>query len=161
MSRPQVCGRCVLKSVRGYGEDDEMSTIGRRHKAGVRETLYLLSRGSCYAPDCGQPVVRMVDDEPCLNVQTAHIRGLNQGSARFDNGFPAPRRNEFGNLLLLCQAHHRAVDDKSKETRYTVEVLLAWKRKREGERGDQIADLCNDGDLERKLLAAVTDTKTD
>ncbi|MCA1604093.1 MAG: hypothetical protein LC775_01080 [Acidobacteria bacterium] len=103
----------------------------------------------------------MVDDDPSVNIQIAHINGLNPGSARYDEHLPVEKRNSFGNLLLLCQAHHGPVDDKSKEDKYTKKVLLGWKKDREGAYYQQLAglDVLGVEDLEAMLIKAVTETK--
>lgn len=138
-----------------------MSGHNRYYKAGVREALFMLSRGRCYAPKCPQRVLRMVDDDPSVNIQIAHINGLNPGSARYDETVPVDKRNSFGNLLLLCQAHHGPVDDKSKEDKYPKKVLLGWKKDREGAFYQQLAglDVLGVEDLEAMLVSAVTETK--
>jgi len=134
---------------------------GRYYKAGVREALFMLSRGRCYAPKCPQRVLRMVDDDPSVNIQIAHINGLNSGSARYDQNLPVEKRNSFGNLLLLCQAHHGPVDDKFKEDKYPKKVLLEWKKDREGAFYQQLAglDVLGVEDLEAMLVSAVAETK--
>jgi hypothetical protein len=121
----------------------------------------MLSRGRCYAPKCPQRVLRMVDDDPSVNIQIAHINGLNPGSARYEPRLPVDKRNSFGNLLLLCQAHHGPVDDKSKEAKYPKKVLLGWKKDREGDFYQRLAglDVLGVEDLEAMLVSAVTETK--
>lgn len=121
----------------------------------------MLSRGRCYTPECPQRVLRMVDEEPSINIQIAHINGLNPGSARFDASIPVPELNSFGNLLLLCQAHHGPVDDMSKEAKYPKKLLLSWKRDREGEGYEQLAglDMLGVDDLEQILTSVVADAK--
>ncbi len=121
----------------------------------------MLSRGRCYAPKCPQRVLRMVDEEPSINIQIAHINGLKPGSARFDASIPVRKLNSFGNLLLLCQAHHGPVDDKSKEAKYPKNLLLAWKKDREGESYEQLAglDVLGVDDLENILTTVVANAK--
>ncbi|WP_410643372.1 hypothetical protein [Amycolatopsis sp. lyj-346] len=138
-----------------------MSRRERYYKAGVKEALFMLSRGRCYAPKCPQRVLRMVDDDPSINIQIAHINGLNPGSARFDPTIPISKLNSFGNLLLLCQAHHGPVDDKIKEHKYPVALLLGWKREREGSSYDRLAglDVLGKDDLNDMLVSVVAETK--
>lgn len=138
-----------------------VSGHSRYYKTGVREALFMLSRGRCYAPKCPQRVLRMVDDDPSINIQIAHINGLNPGSARYDESLPVEKRNSFGNLLLLCQAHHGPVDDKSKEDKYTKKMLQGWKKDREGPFYQQLAglDVLGVEDLEAMLVFAVAETK--
>jgi hypothetical protein len=138
-----------------------VSDRSRYYKVGVREALFMLSRGRCYAPKCPQRVLRMVDEEPSINIQIAHINGLNRGSARFDASIPVRELNSFGNLLLLYQAHHGPVDDRSKEAKYPKKLLLAWKLDREGEGYEQLArlDVLGADDLEQILTSVVADAK--
>lgn len=133
----------------------------RYYKRGVREALFMLSRGRCYAPKCPQRVLRMVDDDPSINIQIAHINGLNLDSARFDPAISVEKLNSFGNLILLCQAHHGPADDKSKEEKYPKKLLLQWKKDREGEAYDQLAglDILGKDELQAMLVSAVTETK--
>jgi hypothetical protein len=135
----------------------------RYYKAGVKEALFMLSRGRCYAPKCPQRVLRMVDDDPSVNIEVAHIHGLNTGSARFDERISLAVRNSFGNLLLLCQAHHGPVDDPAKQHKYTVKLLKKWKTAREGDFEGQLAglDVLSREDVEAMLVSAVTDTKNE
>ncbi|MEV4050780.1 hypothetical protein AB0J55_06290 [Amycolatopsis sp. NPDC049688] len=138
-----------------------MSERSRYYKAGVREALFMLSRGRCYAPKCSQRVLRIVDDDPSINIQIAHINGLKPGSARFDPTIPVKTLNSFGNLLLLCQSHHRPVDDKAKEDKYPKKLLLNWKKDREVGAYSQLAglDILGKDELEAMLVSAVVDTK--
>jgi flagellar hook-basal body complex protein FliE len=140
-----------------------MSPRERYYKAGIKEALFMLSRGRCYAPKCPQRVLRMIDDDPSINIQIAHIHGLNLGSARFDEEIPVPRLNSFGNLLLLCQAHHGPVDDKSKEWKYPADLLFSWKQDREGDSYDRLSglDVLGKDDLEDMLVSVVTETKNE
>ena len=43
-----------------------------------------LSNGTCYRPECSEPVVRFINNDPRVNVQIAHIRAAEPGGARYD-----------------------------------------------------------------------------
>ncbi|OZM70297.1 hypothetical protein CFN78_25550 [Amycolatopsis antarctica] len=103
----------------------------------------------------------MVDDDPRINIQIAHIHGLKRGSARFDETISVDALNRFTNLLLLCQAHHGPVDDKSKAAKYPVKLLRQWKKDREGDFYDQLAELdgISENDLQQMLTSTVTEAK--
>lgn len=106
----------------------------------VQAALWTVSNGQCYAPNCLIPVVLEV--RPGVyqkNSQVAHIYGVKPNAARFNGGMPAEERDSFGNLLLLCLAHHEEVD--GDEGRYTPEVLKSWKARHEGEAGAVLARL--------------------
>ncbi|WP_157434218.1 MULTISPECIES: hypothetical protein [Actinoalloteichus] len=105
----------------------------------------------------------IVDKEPSISVQIAHINGLNPGSARYDPLLTVPQRNSFGNLILLCSSHHGPVDDKSKEQKYPKALLIEWKRAREGDYSTQLAglDVLGKRDLEEILGGVVVEAKED
>jgi hypothetical protein len=56
-----------------------------------------------------------VQGEPKTLGDMAHIKGENQGSARFDAAMPEEDRNAYGNLILLCANHHRTIDQLPKQ----------------------------------------------
>ncbi len=93
----------------------------------------MLSRGTCYAPPCKEPVLKMAESgTPRVNVQIAHIRALVEGEARYDKNYPEKLRNRFENLILLCKPHHTEVDSDLWVEQYPAEVLLRWKAEVEG-----------------------------
>ena len=100
----------------------------------TRRTIVALahySGGLCYWPGCYETVVRIVNGEPYLTVEIAHIRGAYPGSVRFDSYMNDDQRREHANLILLCSPHHDIVDTREKEKIYTVELLRRWKNQRE------------------------------
>jgi hypothetical protein len=82
----------------------------REYGTGTRYALFALAQGTCYFPGCNEPVVKAVEGFQTTNVQIAHIRGANPGSARFDASMTDAERARFDNLLLLCKPHHDVVD---------------------------------------------------
>ena len=102
----------------------------RKYQAGTVSALIALSQGTCYFPDCGEPIVRFVDGVPVNNFETAHVRAANSGGKRFDPSMDNEQRNEFSNLVLLCLVHHKWVD-KIRPDDYPTATLLAWKHERE------------------------------
>lgn len=67
-----------------------------------------------------------------LNLDRAHICAHDAGGPRFDPLLENP--DGWENLILLCRAHHKAVD--SWESDYPVEVLRNWKKERESDLGE-------------------------
>ncbi|MEV8613134.1 hypothetical protein AB0383_35385 [Amycolatopsis sp. NPDC051373] len=102
----------------------------RNYSEATKAALFALSV-SCYEPQCQQPTVTVFVDDPDKNVQIAHIRAVKPNGPRYDPpGQPSmtpEERNAFPNLILLCQRHHRLVDNKVNERIYTVDLLLDWK----------------------------------
>jgi hypothetical protein len=102
----------------------------RSYGAGVITGLVSLSQGTCYWPDCEEPIVRFVNGRPVNNFETAHIRAANEGGQRYVGGMTDAERNDFQNLVLLCLVHHKIVD-KLQPDDFSIETLETWKRTRE------------------------------
>jgi hypothetical protein len=83
--------------------------------------LFALSGNRCAFPRCDAPMA--LDDT--LVGEICHIRGRKPYAARHDPAQTPVERNDYGNLILLCAAHHKVVDDD--EESYTVERLRKMK----------------------------------
>jgi hypothetical protein len=105
-------------------------TERRTYTKGTLMALITLSRGSCYFPSCGTPIIRFQDSEPVPNVQTSHIRALNKNGPRYDPTLTVEERNSFANLIFLCTMHHTWVDRLHSDD-YPCEMLEEWKSERE------------------------------
>jgi hypothetical protein len=103
----------------------------------VKRALYAMSNGTCYAPECAQPAC--IDTGVGgirLNVEVAHIYGVKPNAPRFRADLTDDERDDWRHLLLLCEAHHRAIDDpRSGADNYPAETLLRWKADRENALG--------------------------
>jgi hypothetical protein len=100
----------------------------RNYSAGDRAALISLCRGTCYWPECPEPVLLVQDGRQVLRLEIAHIRALEPGGPRHDPTFANP--NDFANLLLLCKPHHTIID-RLEPQKFTVEILESWKAARE------------------------------
>ncbi|WBB66910.1 hypothetical protein [Micromonospora sp. WMMD812] len=135
----------------------------RYYGSGTEKALYMLSRGTCYAPKCKTRVLRMTESgAPRVNVQIAHICALAEGEARYDSKMSISQRNSFKNLILLCAPHHTEVDDlKLWEELYPASLLHEWKKKREGDLAATLVKLppLDDELLQERMELAVNKTK--
>src|SRR6266702_4842392 len=104
----------------------------RNYTSGDRAALIALSGASCYWPGCGEPLLKPVDRHYEIMLEIANIRGLKEGSARYDERMTDDERNAFANIIFLCRAHHITVDRREPH-KYPVDVLLRWKSDRESE----------------------------
>jgi hypothetical protein len=95
----------------------------------LRQALYGLSQGRCYAPNCDEPMLVVEAGEPVFVGEVAHIVGALESGPRGD--IEIENRDGFDNLLLLCGRHHKVIDDPRTMERYPVEVLRDWKVKQE------------------------------
>ena len=95
--------------------------------------MLALCQGTCYAPGCGVPVVRFIDETPMSNLEIAHIYALHPNGPRYVPTMTDAERNAFTNLMLLCHPHHTLID-KTAPDDYPPYVLIEWKNKREADR---------------------------
>jgi hypothetical protein len=107
-----------------------MSDDLRRYQQGVRFGLATLCGGTCYWPDCPEPVIRFVGEDPIVNLQIAHIAGAVPGGPRYVLSMTDEQRRSFANLILLCHPHHTTVD-KLRPQDFPIPTLREWKASRE------------------------------
>jgi hypothetical protein len=89
--------------------------------------LFAVSGNFCAFPKCSTP---LVDPKSGSIVgEICHIKGEKAGAARYDAAQTNEQRHGFDNLVLLCNVHHKIVDDD--DTAYTVERLLQMKQQHE------------------------------
>ncbi|WP_234347476.1 hypothetical protein [Streptomyces specialis] len=112
----------------------------RNYSNATVAALMTLARGGCYAPRCGTPTVRIIDDKPVLNLDIAHVRALNSDGKRYDPSWSVEERYSFANLMLLCNVHHKRIDGAG-GGKCTVQILEQWKRAREADGQDALAGL--------------------
>lgn len=89
--------------------------------------LFAVSGNLCAFPKCTTPLI----DPQSGSVlgQICHIKGNKSGSARYDPAQTNENRREFANLILLCNLHHKIVDDD--EIAYTDQRLFHMKQEHE------------------------------
>jgi hypothetical protein len=76
--------------------------------------LFAVSGNKCAFPDCFQPLVDPASGS--IVGEVCHIKGDKSGAARYDAAQNS-KEHGFGNLILLCGAHHKIIDDKERFTR--------------------------------------------
>lgn len=113
----------------------------RHYTQAARAALWVVSRGTCYAPKCFEPAVRMLDGVPYVNLEIAHIHALEDSGPRAIRTMPLSERNAYTNLLLLCVPHHTRVDHDVAD--YSAEILRMWKSDREGNLAPDLSTITN------------------
>jgi SMODS-associated and fused to various effectors sensor domain len=107
----------------------------------VKLKLWLKSGGRCQFYGCNQLLYRDSLTQKEMNKSyIAHIVADSPGGARGDVTLSPKLAKEFSNLMLLCDTHHRLIDDKSNEAMYTVELLTSYKKNHE-ERIELLTDI--------------------
>ncbi|MEL6912042.1 MAG: SAVED domain-containing protein [Cyanobacteria bacterium J06598_4] len=98
----------------------------------VRLKLWTKSAGRCQFRGCNEPLYR--DDKTYAQMNRAyiaHIVAHSPDGPRGDEKLSPQLDKEFSNLMLLCDAHHRLIDDPSNEDTYSVELLKTYKKEHE------------------------------
>lgn len=70
--------------------------------------LFLKSGNLCAFPGCNH---LMMNAEGVFVGQICHIEAAEEGGERFNPNSDNEARRQFGNLLLMCHAHHKVTDD--------------------------------------------------
>ncbi|TFC53299.1 HNH endonuclease [Cryobacterium shii] len=95
--------------------------------AATRE-LYLYSGNRCAfqtaVESCNKSLLR---DDGTWNCEVAHIQGVKLTAARGDHSLDDEQLRDPQNLLLVCREHHKVIDNKDLEDRYTVAVVKKMK----------------------------------
>ena len=108
-----------------------MSSPAREPKQPSQPTvkrLFAVSGNCCAFPNCS---TSLIDPESGSVVgEICHISGQNPGAPRYDAGQSAKERHGFDNLILMCNVHHKVVDDNP--VAYPVERLVQLKKDHEG-----------------------------
>ena len=113
--------------------------------------LFALSGNRCAFPKC--PTV-LATQTGVMVGEICHIRGKKSGAARFDATQSNSERHKFENLILLCNVHHKVVDDDQRT--YSVETLTRMKKDHEGKHNAEI--LVDDETAERFVSAAISNS---
>lgn len=91
--------------------------------------LFALAGNECAFPNCENPVFDTT--EGSLVGQICHIKGRSPGGPRYNPTQTEAERNGYENLLVMCGAHNKIVDDSDNVERYPVELLRAFKHAHE------------------------------
>ena len=86
------------------------------------------SGNMCAFPDCKKVLVidETLTDDPSIVGEEAHIVGQKIDGPRGEHDLPLESRDKYDNLILLCNIHHKLVDDQVNE--YTVTKLQKYKK---------------------------------
>jgi hypothetical protein len=89
--------------------------------------LFALSGNRCAFPECSTRLVER--DTGSVVGEVCHIKGEKPTAPRFDQAQSNEERHGFGNLILLCNVHHKVIDDNPQT--YPIERLLKMKEDHE------------------------------
>jgi hypothetical protein len=98
----------------------------------TRVMLWGRAAGICSMPGCNLSLVMDATetDDPSLVGEICHIVAESQNGPRGVSLLALTQRNSYGNLILMCNVHHKLIDDQPNT--YTVEELHKVKSQHEG-----------------------------
>lgn len=99
---------------------------------GVKARLWLASGGRCQFEGCNKALWR--DDLTYREMNAAyiaHIYGYAERSARYDKRLSPELEKDFSNLMLLCDVHHRLIDNHESSKEYPADRLQKMKKAHE------------------------------
>lgn len=99
-----------------------MSITLKTHKM-----LWGRAANRCAFPDCRRELVMdasETDDESLIG-EACHIVARESSGPRGNSSLTEEQRDKYGNLILLCNLHHKVVDDQTNT--YTVQLLNEMK----------------------------------
>lgn len=97
----------------------------------TQKILWGKAAAHCSMPDCRRRLVEDISetDDPTLVGENCHIVAEKDGGPRANATMPVDDRNRYANLVLLCNVHHKIIDDN--ETVWTVDCLKKLKAEHE------------------------------
>ena len=105
--------------------------------ADVKMRLWLASGGRCEYPNCNQVLWKDEITQRMLNRSyIAHIEAVSKNGARYNDKLNKKNLNSFSNLMLLCDTHHRMIDNVNEEgiephIHHRAELLKKYKKEHE------------------------------
>src|SRR5688572_22788416 len=93
----------------------------------TRKMLWGRSGNRCAFEGCGQLLIQEVSGARTSVIgEEAHIVGRESRGPRGESALPLAERDNYENLILLCPAHHKIIDDHPEE--FTIAVLSEMKQ---------------------------------
>lgn len=93
--------------------------------------LWGRSANVCAFPDCKRVLVidETLTDDPSVIGEEAHIVARKKDGPRGESELTEEQRDKYDNLILLCNIHHKLIDDQDVE--YSVDKLHTFKKDHE------------------------------
>lgn len=113
------------------------------------KTLFSLAGNECAFPGCTAPVFDTTHG--VLTGQICHIKGRSKNGPRYDPGQTEEERNGYSNLLVMCAAHNKIVDDEATRDQFSVELLTEFKKTHEARSRNSVVK----GDAVERIIASL------
>tara|TARA_Y100000034_G_scaffold32291_1_gene39571 strand:- start:148199 stop:151792 length:3594 start_codon:yes stop_codon:yes gene_type:complete len=121
----------------------------RDYKPSEIKRLFALSKNQCTKPNCKNKLV--AEDGKTLISYICHIEAAKKGGPRFNREMDDDQRRSYDNLILLCDEHHRIVDNKENEKEFTKVLLQQWKSDHHAQQEESF-DLITDDSIHQFII---------
>ncbi|MCG2781007.1 MAG: SAVED domain-containing protein [Weeksellaceae bacterium] len=106
----------------------------------IKYLLWGKAAGRCQFRGCNEMLYRDLTTQSEFNqAYIAHIYGVKPNSARYVKHKSESLVKDISNLMLMCDTHHRQIDQHEKD-KYSAEILIQMKKEHE-ERIEILADI--------------------
>jgi hypothetical protein len=101
----------------------------RQYKPTTIRRLDKLSGNECAEPTCVKKLI--AEDRQSIISKICHIEAASKNGPRWNGKMTDDERRDFTNLILLCDEHHKIIDNKANEMKFPVSLLKKWKTEHE------------------------------
>jgi hypothetical protein len=103
--------------------------VSRRDvKLSVQMMLWGKAGGRCEFNGCNHLLWKSHTTQESVNIaQKAHIYAFSPAGPRGNREIPKKKLHDIENLMLVCDACHKTIDQDKKGIRYSAELLQRWK----------------------------------
>jgi CBASS immunity sensor of nucleotide second messenger signals len=102
--------------------------VTRHISVSVQCMLWGRAAGRCEFEGCNVPLWKSPVTQEQVNIaQKAHIYAFSDGGPRGNAEIDETEVNDIGNLMLVCHACHRKMDQSPDGGRYSADLLRDWK----------------------------------
>jgi hypothetical protein len=106
--------------------------LTRDIKPVVQMMLWGKAAGRCEFSGCNQQLWKSPVTAETVNIaQKAHIYAFSPEGPRGNRCIPRKNLNDIENLMLVCHACHKTIDQDKDGARYSAELLRGWKTEHE------------------------------
>jgi hypothetical protein len=103
-----------------------MSKKARNYKPSDIKRLFAFSGNQCAEPSCNKSMI--AEDGKVVIGEVCHISAASKDGPRYRADIDDDKRRSFDNLILLCNEHHKMVDNEDNLINYPENLLLSWKK---------------------------------
>jgi hypothetical protein len=114
----------------------KIKSTARNYTRKTEKLLFNLASNECAHPDCTKPL--LAEDGNTLIGIIAHIEAASENGPRYNAEMTNDERRGFANLMVLCDEHHKVIDNKENESVYPKELLISWKSNHEAKAKQRI-----------------------